>query len=295
VKFLLPLVLAAGLAWANIVAEVRGAIARNDFAGATRMLDAYRSSSGATPEWLEALSWMGRAELQLKNYDAAEKFASETYQLSTAALKNRKLDDDPSLPVALGAAIEVEANVLAARHQRSEAVAYLQDQLKRFYSTSIRTRIQKNLNLLTMEGRPAPALQAVSLPKGRPVLIFFWAHWCMDCKAEAPVLARILQEFGPKGLALVAPTRRYGYIGSGEEAPPEVELRYIEKIRQERYSAILTSPAPVNEENFLRYGASTTPTLVLVDRSGIVRMYHPGAMRYEELRAAVARLFGQAS
>jgi thiol-disulfide isomerase/thioredoxin len=295
VKFVSLLVLAAGLASANIVSDVRAAIARNNFAEASRLLDAYRSSAGVTPEWLEALSWMGRAELQLKNYDAAGKFAAETYQLSTAALRNRKLDDDSSLPIALGAAIEVEANILAARNQRSEAVAYLQDQLKTFYSTSIRARIQKNLNLLTMEGKPAPALQAVSLPKGKPVLIFFWAHWCMDCKAEAPVLARILQEFGPKGLTLVAPTQRYGYIGSGEDAPPDVELRYIEKIRQERYSAIITSPAPVNEENFRRYGASTTPTLVLVDRAGIVRMYHPGAMQYEELQAAVAKLFRSAS
>jgi thioredoxin-related protein len=43
----------------------------------------------------------------------------------------------------------------------------------------------------------------------------------------------------------------------------------------------------VSEENFRRYGASTTPTLVLIDRAGIVRLYHPGAMTYEELRARV--------
>ena len=46
----------------------------------------------------------------------------------------------------------------------------------------------------------------------------------------------------------------------------------------------------MSEENFRRYGASTTPTLVLVDRAGIVRLYHPGAMSYEELRARVASL-----
>ena len=297
-KFFSLLALAVGLASAstNIVMGVREALAQNNFAAASRMLNAYRSSIGVTAEWLEAQSWMARGQLQVKNYDAADKLAGETYQLSTAALKSRKLDLEPSLPTALGAAIEVEANVLAARNQRSEAVSYLQDQLKTFYSTSIRTRIQKDLNLLTLEGKPAPALQAVSLPKGKPVLIFFWAHWCTDCKAEAPILAQVLSEFGPKGLTLVAPTQKYGYIGAGEDAAPEVELRYIEKIRQERYSAIITSPAPVNEENFRRYGASTTPTLVLVDRAGIVRMYHPGAMPYEELRAAVAKLFrGSAS
>ena len=40
---------------------------------------------------------------------------------------------------------------------------------------------------------------------------------------------------------------------------------------------------PVSEENFKNYGASTTPTLVLIDRQGLVRMYHPGQMPYEEL------------
>ena len=44
-------------------------------------------------------------------------------------------------------------------------------------------------------------------------------------------------------------------------------------------------PVPVSAQNFLIYGCSTTPTLVLIDRSGIVRLYHPGAMTYEELAA----------
>jgi thiol-disulfide isomerase/thioredoxin len=286
-KFFAFLLCTVAFAATNLVMMVRTAIAQNNFTLAGRMLNSYRSSAGVTPEWLEAESWMARGELETKNFDAADKYANETYQLTAAALKNRRLDQDASLPTALGAAIEVEADVLAAHNQRTEAVSYLQDQLKKFYATSIRARIQKNLNLLTMEGKPAPALQEVSLPKGKPVLIFFWAHWCGDCKAEAPILARILSEFGPKGLVLVAPTQKYGYIGAGEEAPPDVELRYIEKIRQERYSSIITAPAPVSEENFRRYGASTTPTLVLVDRAGIVRLYHPGAMPYEELRPAI--------
>ena len=48
--------------------------------------------------------------------------------------------------------------------------------------------------------------------------------------------------------------------------------------------------AKVSEANFTRYGASTTPTLVLIDRAGIVRLYHPGAMTYADLRAAVAKV-----
>jgi hypothetical protein len=43
----------------------------------------------------------------------------------------------------------------------------------------------------------------------------------------------------------------------------------------------------VSEQNFLSYGVSTTPTLTLVDRRGIVRLYHPGGMTYQELRSAI--------
>ncbi len=93
-----------------------------------------------------------------------------------------------------------------------------------------------------------------------------------------------------KGLTIVAPTQKYGYVAGGENATPAVELRYIEQVRQKFYAPIITTPAPVSEENFRKYGASTTPTIVLIDRSGIVRLYHPGTMTYEELRSAIARV-----
>ncbi len=287
-KLPLAIALTALTSFAGIIQDVRASIAKNDFTTADRLVRAYRSTNGVTPEMLEALSWIARGELAAKNYDQAEKYAAETYQLSTAELKKHPLDREKNLPIALGAAIEVQANVFAARHQRTEAITYLQDQLKLYRATSINGRIQKNINLLTMEGKPAPALENAVLPKGKPALLFFWAHWCGDCKAEAPVLAQLKSEF--KDLAIIAPTQKYGYVQGGEEAPPDVELRYIEKIRQERYSEIIHEPAPVSEANFRRYGASTTPTLVLIDRAGIVRLYHPGRMTYEELRPIVAEV-----
>ena len=58
-------------------------------------------------------------------------------------------------------------------------------------------------------------------------------------------------------------------------------------MRQTYYTGVIDAPAVVNEENFRVWGASTTPTLALVDRNGIVRMYHPGALAYAELRGAI--------
>ena len=48
-------------------------------------------------------------------------------------------------------------------------------------------------------------------------------------------------------------------------------------------------PAPLSNANFARYGASSTPTLVLVDRKGIVSWYHPGAATEQELSSQIEK------
>src|SRR5579859_3924308 len=280
----------AASASAGVVENVLAALSKGSEGGAIAELRTYSASHGATPELLEAMSWLARAELESRNYPAAQGYSQQTYDLCVAQLKKRPLDQESHLPIALGAAIEVQAGVMAAQGRRSEAVTYLQQQEQSYAATSIRTRIHKNILLLTLEGKPAPPLDRLILPRGKPALLFFWAHWCPDCKAEIPILARIKAEFTPQGLVFLAPTQKYGYVAGGADATPAVETAYIEQVRRKYYTGVIDAPAPVSEANFTRYGASTTPTLVLIDRAGIVRLYHPGAMTYADLRAAVARV-----
>ncbi len=49
---------------------------------------------------------------------------------------------------------------------------------------------------------------------------------------------------------------------------------------------------PVSEQNFATYGASSMPTFVLIDKAGIVRLYYPGKMTYDELAPRIAKLLG---
>ena len=291
--------LASTLSFADVTNQVRTLLEANNFAAAEASLQSYRTQQGVTPDYLEALSWMARASLGAKRLDRAESYSRQTETLSRQLLLKRPLDAEPHLPIALGAAIEVQAQLLAARGQQSEAVALLRRSLVAYRNTSIRPRLQKNLNLLNFAGSPAPPLKtaqylgprpvALSQLSGSPVLLFFWAHWCGDCKAEGPVIAQLKSEFEPRGLALLAPTQLYGYAAQGEDAQPKDELAYVEQVWKHFYPALQNVPVPVSKENFNLYGASTTPTLVLLDRTGRVALYHPGVMPYEELRAAIQK------
>ncbi len=295
------ILLLAAAAHAGIIDDVRESLFSHAFTQADSQLASYRAQHGVTPEYLEAYSWMGREYLKNNNLDQADAYARKTEQLALQQLKTRKLDAEEHLPIALGAAIEVEAQVLAEKGAPAQAVALLQKNLQTYRNTSLRNRLQKNLNLLALVGKPAPALQiaehlgpkpvALAQLRGSPVLLFFWAHWCGDCKGEAPILARLRSEYASKGLAMVAPTQRYGYAAGGENATPVAELAYIKQVRDRYYSALADVPTPVSQENFSVYGASTTPTLVLLNRAGKVAFYHPGALPYQELKAAIDRAF----
>jgi thiol-disulfide isomerase/thioredoxin len=287
-------------AWAGIVDNVRMALAQNNFSAAESQLDSYRGQLGVNAEYLEAYSWLGRAALDQHEYDKAEAYAKQTKTLAVEQLKTRQLDAEPHLPVALGAAFEVQSQALAARGQRTQAAALLQAALRTYGNTSIHDRLQKNLNLLSFQGRLAPALKedqflGTELPvaaqlKGSPVLLFFWAHWCGDCKAEAPIITQLRSEYASKGLKVIGPTRFYGYTAQIEHASASDELRYIDAVRHRFYSGLLDMPVPINTHNFEVYGASTTPTLVLLDRTGKVSWYHPGAVPYGELRGEIEKV-----
>src|SRR5450631_1422383 len=109
---LIPAGLVAALAWANVINDVRQAAAQNKFALGDSIIQKYRASQGVTAEMIAALSWLGRGALDAKQLDKADAYAKETERLSLAELKKRPLDVEPHLPLALGAAIEVEAQVL---------------------------------------------------------------------------------------------------------------------------------------------------------------------------------------
>lgn len=284
----------------NLVADVSAAVASGDMARGRNILSHYRSTRGVTSEMIEALSCLARGALTAKHLDEADQYAAETYDLAVRALEDRKLDDDEHLHAALAAAIRIQALVLMEQGARSEAVYFLRREIEMSRNTPIHEQIQADLDRLSLEGRLAPRIEgrlhlgprvpSVAELKGRVVLLFFWAHWCEDCKAESPTIAKLTDRYRSQGLTIVAPTRRYGFAEAGRPAAPDKELRHIIQVRDTYYGFLHGEPVPVNETNYKEYGVASIPLYVLLDREGIVRLYHPGRMTEEELDAAIQKL-----
>jgi thiol-disulfide isomerase/thioredoxin len=275
----------------TIVQHVRDAIAANDFKKAEKLVIDDMAANGTTPIAIEAFSWLGRGYVAAKRYDEAMTYSARTYEIVEEQLKTRKLDDEVRLPIALGAAIEVQALALAGQGKRSEAIMTLQREIEQYKGTSIIMRLNKNINLLSLEGQPAFAIDStegigpkttLAALKGKPVVLFLWAHWCGDCKKQGPILDALVQKYKNTGITVIAPTQRFGYVERRKPATPAEELAYIERNRDEFY--------PVSDDVYMKYGVSTTPTYVMIDRDGKVSSYLPGQPTSEQLEPLIKKI-----
>ena len=291
-RFIFGILFSAALFAAPLLQDVRGKITAGDFAGAAAYAEDFKAVNGENAEYVEAYSWLGRGALSFKDYPGALRIADETRRIVDALLKTEKLDGNVRLVTALGASIEVKALAMAAKGHKKEAVKLLENEYSSATVLSLKTRIQKNINRLAMEGRPAPDLDGKGF-EGKPTLLFLWAHWCGDCKSSAASLGHLVEKYKDRGLVVIAPTRRYGYTDKNEKAGVKEENAHIAAVWKELYGGMAGVPVVISDEAMLRYGVSTTPAFALIDRKGVVRMYHAGRLQETGLAAQVDAVLGR--
>ena len=110
--------------------------------------------------------------------------------------------------------------------------------------------------------------------RGRIVLLEFWATWCKPCQEMFPKLTALYDQESKNGLEIIAITRHYmAYKGTLEARNDELDL--MRKTLDQH--GVKFRVAVAEDEGLQRlYGANGLPTLVLVDRQGLVRYAGPG-------------------
>ena len=160
---------------AELVRGVRMKISAGDLATGIAQIEDHRKISGVDAEYLDAVGWLARGAEMLNRPELARQFVAE--------LRNAIRSETPELLVPLGAAIEVQAKMTAANDGRGAAIRFLERELAAAQAPALRSRINKNINLLSLEGQPAPPIEGfVDSSRRKPMLMFFWAEWCGDCK-----------------------------------------------------------------------------------------------------------------
>jgi cytochrome c biogenesis protein CcmG, thiol:disulfide interchange protein DsbE len=124
-----------------------------------------------------------------------------------------------------------------------------------------------------LEGRwlVPPPVRLADL-RGTPVVINFWASWCVPCREEAPELARFDREM--RGRAQL--------VGVAfQDAKPDA-LAFVREFRW-RFPNLRDPQGGLAA----RYGLAGLPTAYVVDRQGRIARTLTGAQTYAKLRQAV--------
>ncbi|MDQ3820130.1 MAG: TlpA family protein disulfide reductase [Acidobacteriota bacterium] len=159
-------------------------------------------------------------------------------------------------------------------------------------------QIRDRATQIGLIGRPAPGLsvkrwingEPVALEdlRGRVVLLEFWATWCKPCQEMFPKLKQLHEEHGERGLEVLALTRHYLAFKGTPEAMEE-ELQLMRNMIRDHGVEFRVGVAE-DEQLQTAYGANGIPTIVLIDRQGLVRYVGPGGedRRFSEtLRAHI--------
>jgi thiol-disulfide isomerase/thioredoxin len=115
---------------------------------------------------------------------------------------------------------------------------------------------------------------------GKVIALDFWAIWCAPCREEMPALNRVAQEMAVRGVVVLA-------IDAHE--PEETVRAWITQNPQ-------SIPVVLGDEATIRaYLVSVYPTLIVIDRKGVIADVSVGRLSEAELRKAIEKGFAPAA
>jgi cytochrome c biogenesis protein CcmG, thiol:disulfide interchange protein DsbE len=134
-----------------------------------------------------------------------------------------------------------------------------------------------------LEGSPAPEFNLKSLDggkiqlssfKGRPVIVNFFASWCVPCRDEAPLLRSTALESANKNVVIL------GIAYSDKEA----DTRKFRDDFNLGFPVLLDSD---DSRASVNYGIKGVPETFFIGKDGKIARYHPGPIDAVSLEAGL--------
>lgn len=115
--------------------------------------------------------------------------------------------------------------------------------------------------------------------RGRPLILNFWATWCVPCRREMPLIETLYAAQAGDGLTVLA-------VNYGEG--PDVVAGFV---TEGGYTfPIALDPNLALARTYLVHGM---PTTYFIDREGIIRQVHIGEMASDLLQSYVTAIEGR--
>jgi len=127
-----------------------------------------------------------------------------------------------------------------------------------------------DFTLAALSSRPAPSVHLASL-KGKPVMLDFWASWCVPCQHEAPLLQATWQRVQSQGII---------FLGIDFQDDHSQGLNFL-------HTYGITYPNVVDPDGSvtISYGVSGVPETFFLNRRGVIVSHVIGELTEQTMQS----------
>ena len=113
--------------------------------------------------------------------------------------------------------------------------------------------------------------------RGRPVVLNFWASWCIPCREEAPILNAAARAYGGE----------VAFVGINVTDLRPDALAFLRE-----FSVPYVSARDRDDKSFRGYGLTGVPETYFLDARGRIIAHSPGPITQRTLEAGIVRTLG---